>query len=312
VERQKKRARSSKPPIEVSSFVANKLQLTGPHPPELRHHFVARHAFMDWLFERTGILGRLLNVGLRKQYRTVYSYDHNTEYGLVCDNNPDSDNDTSEKFSQAMASKFVELADYGDGGKIFTYVITVDSEWRFCETGEELTIDFLTKHLMHADLSKVVAFSGEFFVRKRDGTSSASFKGAKASSVDPSLYELVIDNASGTYRPPKDHIEAFQKWLSSPENLGGLGDVIVKDFGDEELKQWKEERKESKPTKGRQRMMRQKSDSSVSSSELGGGESVSSDEVAAAIQENFKSDKTGSDGGEAKASGSNTNKTNPG
>jgi hypothetical protein len=45
------------------------------------------------------------------------------------------------------------------------YVMTLDGEWRFTETGEEFAVQMLSKHSMHADLAKEIAFSGEFFVR---------------------------------------------------------------------------------------------------------------------------------------------------
>ncbi|KAI5797837.1 hypothetical protein DFH27DRAFT_525896 [Peziza echinospora] len=49
-------------------------------------------------------------------------------------------------------------------GKIYTYVLTLDSLLRFTPTGPEFGINFLSKHSMHSNLSRVIAFSGEFYV----------------------------------------------------------------------------------------------------------------------------------------------------
>ena len=49
-------------------------------------------------------------------------------------------------------------------GKIYTYVLTLDSLLRFTPTGPEFGINFLSKHSMHSNLARVIAFSGEFYV----------------------------------------------------------------------------------------------------------------------------------------------------
>ena len=55
------------------------------------------------------------------------------------------------------------------GGRLYTYVITLQGEWRFTETSPEFKLDFLSKHSMHSDIALEVAFAGEFFVRRRRG-----------------------------------------------------------------------------------------------------------------------------------------------
>jgi len=281
--------------IATSSFTANKLQLSGPVPSKLRHRFVPYRPFIDWLFLKSGPWGWILNAGLHKQYRTVYSYDKNTEYGIVCSTNgPIQDIPPTPVVSMDMASTFLKMTNHGEGERIFTYVITLDGEWRFCETGEEFAIDLLSKHSMHADVAKEVAFSGEFFVRKKaahhshhQGAQQNGDAGDAGPPPDSKEYELIIDNDSGTYRPKKELLPTLQEWLSRPENLGSLGDVSAMDGFDEKLKTWKSERKAAKHDlkKGKVKLVRSGSSiSSLSSSELGGGGSISSEDIEDAVR----------------------------
>ena len=69
--------------LSASTFVANKIQLTGPVPSELRHRYVGYKPFIDWMFKDTGIAGHLLHYGLRKQYRTIYACDKRTVWGVI-------------------------------------------------------------------------------------------------------------------------------------------------------------------------------------------------------------------------------------
>lgn len=261
--------------VSASTFIANKLQLTGPVPKKLHHHYVGYRPFITWLFSNSGILGHILNQGLRKQYRTLYSYDKSTVYGVVEEDpkkaddhdsgvytsnsndgvhvsvslpSPENDHHQPEKKTLArvppneiaMAKQFLRMTSWGTGYMLFTYVITVDGEWRFTETGDEFTIDLLSKHSMHADAVKVVAYSGEFFVRKIDQIDGSHEE------QNPKEYELIIDNDSGTYRPKKELLPLFQEWLSDEHNLGGLGRVTVMDGFDQKLIDMKKQRKEQK------------------------------------------------------------------
>lgn len=201
-----------------------------------------------------------------------------------------------------MATTFLEMTRHGEGARIYTYVITLDGEWRFCETGKEFAIDLLSKHSMHANVAKEVAFSGEFFVRKKEHRSHHRNdhheneqniqNGDARPSQDTKEYELVIDNDSGTYRPKKECLPILQKWLSEAENLGGLGRVVCMDGFDETHVKWKKERKEAKKalkTGGSLKLARSGgSIASLSSSELGGGGSVSSDDVEDVVREHEK------------------------
>ena len=79
---------------------------------------------------------------------------------------------------------------HGTYGRLFTYVILRDGEWRFTETGSEFSVDLLSKHSMHADMAVEIAFSGEFFVR-RIRPDGAEEEEAAEEGDDPGEYELV-------------------------------------------------------------------------------------------------------------------------
>ncbi|KAJ7113672.1 hypothetical protein C8R43DRAFT_1039663 [Mycena crocata] len=327
--------------LSATTFIANKIQLTGPVPRELRHRFVGYKPFINWMFADSGIAGRILHHGLQKQYRAVYACDKATVWGVVDGSGnhsntatPKGEGEEKEKMktappglldptpesSAALAKQFLEMTAWGKGGKLFTYVITLDGEWRFTETGPEFAIDLLSKHSMHADLAKEIAYSGEFFVRplndaqkakgnaeEEAGTSSADApKAAEQTSPprNPKDYELVIDNDSGTYRPKKELLPVLEKWLSDARRLGGLGNVRTMDGFDEKLKKMKEEREKEKAEatgigkKGDKKpakmvpVRRGTSVSSISSGEVG-AESVSSEEVEDALAQMDNSDTKG-------------------
>ena len=84
----------------------------------------------------------------------MYNFDHATEFK------------TLPAPCQEFTQKFLELVHYDQGGRIFTYVLTLDALFRFTETGKEFGIDMLSKHTMHSDVAAYVAFSGEFFIRR--------------------------------------------------------------------------------------------------------------------------------------------------
>ena len=97
---------------------------------------------------------------------------------------------------------------------------------------------------MHPDIAHEIAYSGEFFVRQvhSHGTNSSGDNPPN----DPSQYELVIDNDSGTYRPQRDLLPVLHLYLSSPSNLGSLGKINTMDGFDKKLRKWKKERAEMK------------------------------------------------------------------
>ncbi|KAF8323714.1 hypothetical protein DL93DRAFT_2069671 [Clavulina sp. PMI_390] len=353
----------NKPSKVISTFQANKIQLGGPVPAELKHQFVGYRPFIDWLFKQQGIRGRILHFGLKRQYSLIYYYSKSTEYGAIeCDQNnagagktPDGDpvheGPESEAHATELARRFLEMTHWGEAGRLYTYIVTLDGEWHFTETGPEFAIDMLSKHSMHANVAPVIAFSGEFFVQELNSDSSESDNAAHADGSggvkggggddaptatevqghpsdgsaapmkdkpssepadeepsssatggddehqtstsnerklrDPKRYELVIDNDSGTYRPKKELLPVFEKWLSGPDCLGGLGNVRAMDGFDDKLKGMKEERAkikaEYKKRRGEpERPKLVQASSSLSSGEaldLGRGGSVSSDDM---------------------------------
>ena len=224
------------------------------------------------MFTKSGIKGRLLYRALHHQYATIYEYGRDTEWGVV--EPPDDDGNVR----RAFAEKFLRMTSFGTEGRMFTYVVTLDGEMRFTETGEEFAIEFLSKHSMHADGAKEIAYSGEFFVRLMEehegdsgGRGVGEPGGGEPQDEDPKHYELVIDNDSGTYRPRKELLPTLEGFLASDDNFGGLGRVLTVDGFDETLGKWKEERKEAKRKaggKGKDRpskMMQVRRGSSVSS-----------------------------------------------
>lgn len=169
----------NKPTKIVTTFQANKLQLGGPVPAELRHHFVGYRPFIDWLFAQKGLRGRMLNFGLRRQYSMVYYYSRSTEYGVIDNLDTETSHgevksvgkssrqkEKEESIQAQLATRFLEMTQWGEGGRLYTYVITLDGEWRFTETGPEFAINMLSKHSMHSNVTPDIAFSGEFFVQK--------------------------------------------------------------------------------------------------------------------------------------------------
>lgn len=238
----------SKGKTERYNFQANQFQLTGPVPTPLYHRYVEFKPFIKSMFTANGLRGWLLSKALHHQHARVYNFDKATEWGYIT--HP----------SQDMARQFLSLVHYDDGGRIFTYVLTLDAQFRFTETGKEFGIDMLSKHTMHSDVSTYIAFSGEFFVRRRKrprrrkvsavstdrhkeslrgqdsedtivADSSMSNNESQPASLDLSTkgspsdrdvsnYELFIDNDSGTYRPNALLLPLLHTFLSS--NLPGL------------------------------------------------------------------------------------------
>ena len=348
--------------VKPTAFVANRLQLAGPVPSTLRHRYVGFAPFVKAMFRRRGIRGIVLHHTLHKQHKELYKWDKNVVWGVIGDDDGAPQGEEKERAqngegakdeegvkkrdengtekrderlgsdSLAMARQFLRMTSYGTHGRIFTYVIMLDGEWRFTvsicgilpsqsvlmireqETGDQVAIEFLSKHTMHSDVTVEIAYSGEFFVRplrhRRTATKDphptepepghnthtdddadghhnpADDADAHENSdehfneddppTDPAQYELVIDNDSGTYRPRADLLPALHAYLSSPRNLGALGRVTTLNAFDERLKRWKTARKAAKAHKG-ERLERAGSVSSVSSSASAGsrGSSVS-------------------------------------
>lgn len=230
----------------------------GPVPCELYHRYVEFKPFVAGMFQAQSIRGRILHKALHHQHQRIYNFDRTTLNGSFphpCD-----------EFSQ----KFLELVHYGQGGRIFTYVLTLDGQLRFTETGKEFGIDMLSKHTMHSDVSIYIAYSGEFFVRRRKhrrrqhSTSSRPSshtendfpveEGDESEEVqevsnDPSDYELFIDNDSGTYRPNAEKLPLLREFLVL--NFPGLHVTTLDCQQDaERMGKMKEEQRDFKKEQG--------------------------------------------------------------
>ncbi|KAK4935932.1 hypothetical protein LTR10_023098 [Elasticomyces elasticus] len=277
---------------EKYNFQAVQIQLRGPVPADLYHRYVEFKPFVAGMFTSHSLRGRLLNRALHHQHARIYNYDKSTKYGSF------------DEPCIELTKVFLDLVHYDEGGRIFTYVLTLDGHLRFTETGKEFGIDMLSKHTMHSDVNIYIACSGEFFIRRikharehqqdksvdpDQGTHepapepeednqqeesdmiTTNGKGhsetGTGQSKDPSHYELIIDNDSGTYRPNAKKLPMLRDFLNM--NLPGMKVVTLDCQGDEEkMNKLKNEQRERKKKTSKQVMyMQNKSDSSLSSSD---------------------------------------------
>jgi hypothetical protein len=269
----------------LNSFQAIQMQLSGPVPDELYHRYVEFRPFIAGMFTSHSLRGRILNRALHHQHARIYNFDRSTLYGVFQEPTID------------MTKKFLEFVHHDQGGRIFTYVITLDGLWRFTETGKEFGIDLLSKHTMHSNVSNYIAFSGEFFIRKlrkpppskeereenlsEDKPDDASTdlpapevqeQNSRSQSPvmelnkDPHRYELIIDNDSGTYRPNGMKLHLLKGFME--KNLPGLKVRTLDCQADEEkMNRLKNQQRERKKQGGQITFQQNHSDSSISSSD---------------------------------------------
>ncbi|KAL8789859.1 MAG: hypothetical protein Q9213_000927 [Squamulea squamosa] len=254
---------------EQYNFQANQFQLSGPVPSPLYHRYVEFKPFIAGMFTGKSLRGWILNRALHHQHSRVYNYDRTTVYG-------------SFPFpSKDMTLQFLDLVHYDRGGRIFTYVLTLDGLFRFTETGKEFGIDMLSKHTMHSDVNIYVAFSGEFFIRRlktphrepfdsgQETHPAVEIEGGPPSSdppSDPAYYALYIDNDSGTYRPSAKLLPLLKEFFQ--KNFPGLKIVTLDCQADEEkMGKLKKEQRERKKAEGHGMVYMQDEGSSLSSSD---------------------------------------------
>ena len=245
------------------------MQLQGPVPARLYHRFVEFKPIIASMFTSTGLRGKILNAALHKQHERVYNFDKHTQHGSFA------------PCSREAALQFLRMVHFDEGGRVFTYVLTLDGLLRFTETGHEFGIDLLSKHTMHSDVETYIACSGEFFVRRlkhADATDdpepnekthpSEPIKGGPPHGpppANPAHYQLVIDNDSGTYRPDKRILPDLKDFLHW--NLPGLG-IATFDCADEHLAKLKQKQNNIKKSEGRvMNVVMNNSQSSISSAE---------------------------------------------
>ncbi|KPI46001.1 uncharacterized protein AB675_738 [Cyphellophora attinorum] len=276
--------KDGKPGVSKYNFQAVQVQLAGPVPAELYHRYVEFKPFVAGMFTDKSLRGRILNRALHHQHARIYNFDKSTQYGHF------------DKPNIEMTKRFLEYLQYDHGGRIFTYVLTLDGQFRFTETGKEFGIDLLSKHTMHSDVSIYIAFSGEFFIRRlkhahhhhqrgdsdgansqesdnevrppeKDDVESNRSKDENAKLQDPKYYELIIDNDSGTYRPNAKLLPQLRDFFAS--NYPGLKVMTLDCKEDEEkMNKLKDEQREAKKKSGNQiTYMQNNSMSSLSSSD---------------------------------------------
>jgi hypothetical protein len=221
----------------------------------------------------SGLRGFFLHKALMHQHAQIYHFDRSTEFDYMKDGP-----------SKETSLKFLELCHFDSGGRIFTYILTLDSLFRFTETGKEFGIDMLSKHTMHSEVASYTAFSGEFFIRRlkyanRDppevGGNNESHPPTDIGNGppdddpphDPAHYELIIDNDSGTYRPKAELLPKLKEFISY--NFPGLKIVTLDCNTDAELQQrLKSEQRQKKKEEGDQIVYRQQTHgTSISSSD---------------------------------------------
>ena len=219
------------------------------------------------MFTSHSLRGRILNRALHHQHARVYNYDGTTVYGSF------------PSPCKEMALRFLDLVHFDQGGRIYTYILTLDGLWRFTETGKEFGIDLLSKHTMHSDVSIYIAFSGEFFIRRlkhphQDPEEQETHPPAEISGgppgeegpKDPAYYELVIDNDSGTYRPNAELLPQLKEFMH--RNLPGLKIVTLDCNGDKEkMDKLKSQQREHKKAEGGHEAVVQGDAGSMSSSD---------------------------------------------
>lgn len=218
-----------------------------------------------------------MNRALHHQHARIYNFDRSTLNGIFWE--PCTE----------LTKLLLEFVDHGRDGRIFTYVLTLDGQLRFTETGKEFGIDMLSKHTMHSDVSIYIAFSGEFFVRPKKkhhrlresitSISSSSRPRSSTSGTEPgtedadevgkdeddcSAYELIIDNDSGTYRPNAEKLPLLREYLS--KNFPGLQITTLDCQKDEDrMNRLKEQRRaEKQRARGNMVYTQQVNDSSSS------------------------------------------------
>jgi hypothetical protein len=236
-------------------------------------------SFVAPMFTDKSLRGKILHRALTHQHGRIYNYDKSTVYG------------TFDQPSEDLSKQFLDFVHYDQGGRIFTYVLTLDGQLRFTETGKEFGIDLLSKHTMHSDVAQYIAFSGEFFVRRlkhphapRRPTSSTSntddalppegedveeerSQHENEKLHDPMYYQLFIDNDSGTYRPNAKMLPKLKGFLAA--NFRGLKIHTLDCQGDEEkMNKLKQEQRDIKGSSGQQiTYLQNNSMSSLSSSD---------------------------------------------
>lgn len=196
----REKGRDGKKSTTRYNFQAVQMQLRGPVPEAMYHRYVEFKPFIAGMFTDVSLRGRILNRALHHQHARIYNYDSTTIYGVY------------ENPCIEMTKQLLEFCHYDQGGRIYTYVLSLDGLFRFTETGKEFGIDMLSKHTMHSDVSIYIAFSGEFFIRRiKHAQSSRHSRGASdASNASKASKASAASNSAdrfGDVAPPATESE---------------------------------------------------------------------------------------------------------
>lgn len=167
---------TSQPTLKASTFVANRIQLSGPVPASLKHRYVGFAPFVKAMFKKKGIKGILLNRALHRQHSSIYKWNKNTAYGVAGADGASDEQHHGENghaggekreeeerlvSPDVFARLFLRMTSHGTHGRIFTYVIMLDGEWRF-------TVCFLS------NCSRVISYQTVFYRRLAMNSPSSS------------------------------------------------------------------------------------------------------------------------------------------
>ncbi|KAG8888775.1 hypothetical protein FRB98_006787 [Tulasnella sp. 332] len=120
---------------------------------------------------------------------------------------------------------------------LYTYVIDDSDMWKFSETGAALSVNVVSKHILHSAASPTIRYSGEFHWRPVVDGYWSGLHGTNALEDASTQWELVIDNNSGTYAPDKRLLPNLKALLEF--NFPGLR-VVALEHEDPALKLSKE------------------------------------------------------------------------
>lgn len=188
---------------------------------------------------------KIVRASIRSAHRILYARSTMNEFGLI----KNADDFWRELAPQERATDDASLSSnptrHEDPNThplwrvkpaLYTYIIGNDDMLRFSETGAAFLADFASKHALHSGCAETVRYSGEFHARPLvEGGWAGLVRHAESDRVE---WELLIDNASGTYGPNKELLPKLKETFE--HNFEGIR-VLALDFKDDELKRSKEE-----------------------------------------------------------------------
>jgi C2 domain len=279
---------------EKYNFQAVQMQLAGPVPPALYHRYVEFKPFVASMFMSHSLRGRVLNRALHHQHSRIYNFDRSTLYGFSQEPCVDMtkqfldfvhyDHDgriftyvltldarwrfteTGKEFGIDLLSKHTMHSDVSIyiafSGEFF--IRRLKKPWRPkmkpSKTGEGSSNEDDHNDYNDPDSNSLLPEPES----DEKGNLKSNRHGAD-SWTDPSHYQLIIDNDSGTYRPNAKYLPAFRDYMR--RSLPGLRVVTLDCQADaEKMGRLKEEQRTRKRhSKGSVQYLQRGSVSSISS-----------------------------------------------